>query len=336
MKLKIAVMSATGTAKKRTIPVLEKSSTVEIKAVHSRSERKLEELKARWPYLETFTNPQEMISKSNPDIVFIGSPPFLHKDQIALAAQRGKHIICEKPLSLTIQDALEISKIVDDSGIRFTLAHHVRHQKAIVDIRKMLTEETFGKIRSARFQWSFPISFSSPSSEWKFDPKNKLIHSFFDAGVHMIDLAIYFWGMPKGLSARGFKHLGKDMYDTVSCDLFYEEHVVTLFCSLSQAAVGNDIQIWTEKGYLHAKDAFSEKSIRRITIQEAESFADIDYEQTNLYAVEVEDFAKSIEKSSGYIGTTLSEAIMSMNIMDAISKSLVSGKPVDIQEALLK
>lgn len=333
MKHLLAITSATGTAFKRTIPALENSNLVSVRAVQSRSSQKLDAMLSKWPELSTFSSIDEMLKIDGLDIVFIASPPFLHKEQIHAVAKYKKPIICEKPLATTLADAIQIKEIIEESGISFMLAHHIRHQPAISVIKKYLTEQTIGPERFSIFQWNFPVSMQAPSSEWKFDILNGLHHAFYDAGVHAIDLALFFWGMPLTVYAVGEKHLEKDMYDTVTCTLKYQKHTVILHSSLAQTTLSNDLQIQCEKGVIKASGALSEKSIRAITVTTPDRQLLHDFDEINLYCKEVEDFSVSLKDNLPQNGTSLIEAVDAMIILDSIKKSLQSKQPVSLNSS---
>lgn len=325
MKHSLAITSATGTAQKRTIPALENSDKVNIIAVQSRDQNKLASLTARWANLTAYTSVEDMFKNLDVDIAYIASPPFLHKEQIYFAAKYGKPIICEKPLATTLSDAIQIKEIVDEAKVPFMLAHHIRHQPAIQKIKDILNNRILGEERISSFQWSFPVSMNAASSAWKFDIQNGLYHSFYDAGVHAIDLAIYFWGMPDYLYACGDKILEKDMYDTVTATLKYKNHTLILHASLAQSTVGNDLRIGCANGIIEAKSAFSENSIRKVSILQHNNEVTYDYGPLNLYGAEVENFCDNLENDiSSNVGTTLTESITAIYILEAIKKSLLS------------
>ncbi len=123
------------------------------------------------------------------------------------------------------------------------------------------------------------------------------------------------------------------MYDTVSCTLKYANHTVILHCSLAQTTIGNDLRIYSEKGVIYAKDAFSEKSIQSIIISTLEGEQITHFDHINLYGKEVENFSDSLIKNTNQLGTSLDEAVGAMVILDSIRKSLASNTPVVLSNA---
>ncbi|GGH80069.1 putative dehydrogenase [Pullulanibacillus pueri] len=68
----------------------------------------------------------EMLEQSNVDVIDVCLPTYLHKENVALAAQAGKHVVCEKPLGLNVQDAQDIISVCEDHGVQLFVAQVVR------------------------------------------------------------------------------------------------------------------------------------------------------------------------------------------------------------------
>lgn len=326
-QLRMVVLSASGSGRKRTIPALEKQKFVSIAAIHGRNVDKLKAIATEYHIEHFYTDVDELLSNEKFDFAFVASPPFLHKAQILKLAAAGKSILCEKPLCITLEDAMAITQAVKGNNILFRLAHHVRHQKAMRDIKDLIVGGAIGEIRSAFLQWSFNLNRDAPSAAWKLDPKLGGRHSFFDAGVHGIDLALHLFGNPRRVVASGVSTFAGDTLDSSVAVFEYPMFNVVLAASQNQAPVGNDLRIYGTEGSICAPGALNEASIARIEIQTKQQFDVREYPPENLYRSEIEDFARMIAGAGSYenTGTTIDDAVLAVRTLTSITESIERG-----------
>lgn len=142
------------------------------------------------PLFESITNAAHQIDF---DVVDICTPTFVHKDNILEAFSHQKHVICEKPLALKSEDVKEILKASKESKQLLFVAHVVQFTQETDYLRKLIREETYGKVIDATFNRLSSIpKWVSP---WMFDrEKAGLIP--FDLHIHDLDLIVSLFGKP--------------------------------------------------------------------------------------------------------------------------------------------
>src|SRR5271165_1223124 len=94
--LRMAILAATGTARKRVIPAVREQDLCTIVAIHGRDQHKLAALASENSIPSYFVDAERMLDQMNPDFVFIGSPPALHQEHIRMCAERNIPVLCEK------------------------------------------------------------------------------------------------------------------------------------------------------------------------------------------------------------------------------------------------
>ena len=72
------------------------------------SKTPMEEFAQKWGYEEVSYNWREVVAREDIDIVDIGTPTFMHKEMVIAAAKAGKHVVCEKPFTMSYGDAQEM------------------------------------------------------------------------------------------------------------------------------------------------------------------------------------------------------------------------------------
>lgn len=137
----------------------------------------------------TFTDYRQMVALGELDAVVITAPTSLHKEVIIEAAKNDKMIFCEKPLSISLEDAKEIKEIIEETSVFFHMGFMRRFDPGYADAKEKIEHGEIGE----------PIVFkatsrdpSRPSLEYADPAKSGGI--FLDMGIHDFDLARWFMG----------------------------------------------------------------------------------------------------------------------------------------------
>lgn len=331
-KIKLAIIGATGTTYKRTIPALKNSEICEVAAIQGRSSEKLKRMQSEFHINEIFTDEKEMLAKADYDCIYIGTPPFLHFENVRSAVATSKPIICEKPLAINYDEGVKIQQLLKSYDDRtFMIAHHLRHQQAVLDIKEFIRTGLIGDVLNVSMQWGFEMNLESPSAIWKTNPKLGGKGTFSDNGIHIVDLTIFLFGLPNSIFGKVESVRTEETYDNETAFLTYDKSCIQLQSSQCMKFPGNHILIYGTRGSIEAMNGIGEKHIKRITIKSSDKTADIDYPETNLYGSEVENFCRSLNDSSfKNYGTTLKEGIESLKIIDISRKSALKNSTVEL------
>lgn len=323
-KNKMIIIGANGSGYKRTIPALKDSEICEISAIQSRNEEKLKNICREYNIKKYYTDIDKMLENEKFDLIYIANPPFLHKETIEKCIRFNKPIICEKPLAQNYAEALKIKGIFNGNRLPIMIAHHMRHQKAFLDIKSIINSGQIGNVVSCFGQWGFNIKLDAPSSKWKLDRKLGGGGTFSDNGIHVVDFILGIFGVPSKVIGNSRLCGFDESYSNETMILIYNDKDIVINSSHTMPYAGNHLLIYGTKGSIEIPNAMSEKSIKQIVINNDEGRKTINYEETNLYKSEVEDFINYyIEKNKDAIeGTTLDEAIIALHLIDNMRKSI--------------
>lgn len=328
-KKRVAIISATGTTRKRTIPALAGEEFCQIVAVHGRDEKKLKTLCKEYGIQEYFTDESVMLDAVDPDFVYIGSPPTLHLSQIRACAERKLPVLCEKPLCLDSTEALEVASLANSKGVPIRIAHHLRHQDGILKLKSIIDESRLGKPRRISLQWSFWLNQSAPNATWKLDPATGGPNAFYDAGIHAIDLLLHLLPEPSKVVAVSGSSRFESVSDNVSALLICDGTIAELNASHSMKCPSNQLLLDCENGSVRIPYALGEKSISEMHVITESGLQSHSFSPVNLYAEEVRDFVGLLNGKPSR-GTTLSEAILATRILEGISEASTTGKTIEL------
>ena len=96
-----------------------------LKVACGRNRDQVQEFADNWGWEEVETDWQKVIERDDIDIVDISLPPNLHAEVAIAAAKAGKHIYCEKPMAISLEDAREVLKAAEEAGVRHYLNHNL-------------------------------------------------------------------------------------------------------------------------------------------------------------------------------------------------------------------
>lgn len=157
--------------------------------------------------LKTFTDYTELLADPDIDAVSICTWNHSHAEISMAALKAGKHVLCEKPLCRTVEEAVQVQKTVQETG-KLLQVGFVRRFAATTDvIRRFIDNDEIGEIYYAKATCLRRVG--NPGG-WFSDVERSGGGPLIDIGVHVIDLCWYLMGRPKVKSISGstYKRLG--------------------------------------------------------------------------------------------------------------------------------
>jgi predicted dehydrogenase len=166
-----------------------------MKVVCGRDAVAVGEFAQRWGWEESSSDWHDAVTRKDVDVVDISTPGYTHRDIAVAAAQAGKHVWCEKPLTFTLAEAKEMLSAVKKAGVKHAVNFNYRRCPAVALAKRMIDDGAIGQIRHARFTYL---------QDWLVDPKFPMnwrlrkdaagSGAHGDLGAHIIDLARYLVG----------------------------------------------------------------------------------------------------------------------------------------------
>ena len=154
-----------------------------------------EEARQRFGFDEASSDWMATISRDDIDVVDICTPNNVHAEIAIAAAKAGKHIICEKPLARTLEEARAMTKAVKEAGVTNMVAFNYRRTPAVALAKRFIDEGRIGKILNFRgtYLQDWSADPDGPLS-WRFQKKIAGSGAIGDIGTHVVDMAHYLVG----------------------------------------------------------------------------------------------------------------------------------------------
>jgi predicted dehydrogenase len=158
----------------------------------------------RWGWSEASVDWREITAAADIDLVDIVTPNHVHAEPAIDAVRNGKHILCEKPLATSVDDALAMYEEAERAGVVHMVGFYYRLWPAIAMARTIIERGEVGEIRHfrGRFFQDYAADSSLPFS-WRFDRALAGAGALGDIGSHIIDIARYLVGDIDRVLAEG-------------------------------------------------------------------------------------------------------------------------------------
>jgi predicted dehydrogenase len=166
-----------------------------LRAVCGRNEEEVKNFAEKFGWETYETSWEKLVERDDIDLIDISTPGDTHAPIAIAAAKKGKHIICEKPLANTLQQAKEMVKAVEKAKVKHMVAFNYRRVPAVCLAKKLIDEGRIGKIyhfRAVYLQdWIVDPDFPLV---WRLKKEKSGSGAHGDLNAHIIDLARFLVG----------------------------------------------------------------------------------------------------------------------------------------------
>jgi len=269
------------------------------------------------------------------DAVILTSPNDLHDLQIEQAVAAKKHVFCEKPLSLSGENARKSVQLCRDAGLVLGIGHERRFETAHLMLKDMLDAGALGTVMHTEMAFSHNKLIGLPPNSWRTSKAFAPAAGMTQMGIHLTDLLIAFYGPVASLHAfTADRSLGWETGDVVTVQLKFKAGMTaTLQAVLNTPhfirthVFGTDM--WVEiRNATHPDTPGGE-----VTLQQYKSHIDNEIrrlEWNDSVMANLDAFAAAVKGKADYPYSDF-ELIHNIEVLDAIVSSAERGEAVHIE-----
>jgi predicted dehydrogenase len=339
------VVGACGIADRRTIPEgIMPAENAELVAVMDVVPDKLEAI-AKKHDAKPYVDSSELYADPDIDAVYIAIPTHLHCQEALKAAAAGKHVLCEKPMAMTLSEAERMIEACRRAKVKLGVGFMMRFHPLHVKLKEMVSAGQLGKLVMGRSQltcWYPPIP-----GAWRQNPELGGGGSFIDMGTHCIDVLEMFMGKVARVHAFTNRLVqGYPVEDTALISVMFRSGAVGLVdnhFNVPDEAMLNVLELYGSKGSVMAEGTIGQMSTGKMIARiqaEAKGYAaaqqrtaiqpeEVNGDPRNIYQAEIEEFSRAIEedKSPPVPGE---DGLWNLRIALAAYKSARSGQVIEL------
>jgi predicted dehydrogenase len=285
------VISCAGIADKAVIPGINAAKNAKLYALSSRSEEKLDKFSKKHNPVKAYLSYDELLDDPEIDAVYIPLPNALHCEWVIKAAEKKKHILCEKPLGVSADEVVKMRDAADKNGVLLMEAFAYRQSPLTLKVKSLVDEGTIGKVKFIESHFNYVLK----------DMTNvRMIKDLsggatYDVGCYNINLIRYIAGSePLSIFATGVID-PKSGVDESSCIVmnFKDGLKAVSYCSLN-CARRSEYTIAGQDGIIHVPVEFNTKGDVNIIVKKDSGVEEIAVNCPHNYMLEVEQFGRCI------------------------------------------
>ncbi len=326
-KLKWGVLSTANIGVKKVLPAMQKSENGSIYAIASRNIDRAGEVAEALAIPKIYGSYEELIADPEIEAVYNPLPNHMHIEWTIKAMKAGKHVLCEKPISLDSKEIESLIKLRDETGMTVSEAFMVRYHPQWLTARKIAAEGQLGELCNIQGFFSY----------YNTDPANIRNHremgggGILDIGCYPVTTSRFVYGEePRRVAALVD-------YDPVTrCDrlasviMDFPSGQASFSCS-TQLVPYQRMNIFGTKGRLEVEIPFNAPPDRgaRMFLSKGEFYQDdqelLDFPVCDQYTLQAESFVRTLRgEQKNHV--PLEDALANMKVLEAIFRAGESGK----------
>ena len=196
-KLRFGIIGCGSIAASSFAPSLLKSERAELTAVCRRDLDKAREFAERFGDCTAYGSAEELLSDPQVDAVIVSTPTDSHRDYTTLAAQKGKHVLCEKPMARHAEECREMIAACRQAGVKLGVAYRRRLFPQVLKAQELIAAGRIGRVVCVRTHYSGWME--AGAGNWRIDPE--IGGAMMEMAVHRIEVMLNFGGQPAEVSA---------------------------------------------------------------------------------------------------------------------------------------
>jgi len=176
------------------MPALKMSKKARVTALVSGHREKADRMAAEYGVasrnIYNYENYDQIVKNTDIDAVYIALPNSMHAEYTIRAAKAGKHVLCEKPMATTVEDARSMIRACEGAQRKLMIAYRCQYEPAHLRAVQLIREGKLGSIQSIESAFGFPIA----PNEWRLDKKLAGGGPLMDVGIYCLNASRYLTG----------------------------------------------------------------------------------------------------------------------------------------------
>jgi predicted dehydrogenase len=325
-KVKWGVLGVADIATKKVIPAMQKGGMSEVAAIASRDRTRAAKAAKELGIPKAFGSYEELLADPEIEAIYNPLPNHLHVPWTIKAAEAGKHVLCEKPVALTVKEATSLIEVRDRTGVKIQEAFMVRTHPQWLGALEQIRSGKIGKVKSVSCYFSYR----------NLDPNNIRNIAGFGGGA-LMDIGCYLV-----LSSRViFDEEPSRVVGLIERDPDFETDILTsaildfpsghaVWTCGTQVAPYQRVLAFGNKGRLEIEIPFNAPPDVpcRIFVDDSSTGRNpqtIEFETADQYTIQGDVFSKAIRENSSQ-AVPLEWTIKNMAVIQAIFRSAQSGQ----------
>ncbi|MDP6513504.1 MAG: Gfo/Idh/MocA family oxidoreductase [SAR202 cluster bacterium] len=329
---------------RKVVPAMNIADDTDVVAAYSRDMGRAQAFAQKHGIANAYDSLDDILADPVVDAVFISSPNFVHVSQTIAAAEAGKHVLVEKPMAVSVEEAADMVRACRDNGVKlgvgFQLRFHPGHQQA----RQLIEDGVLGTLSMIQGQWCLggrgavnPPARTGLNAWWGIPEMIGDASTLMGTGVHVMDLLQSLVAQPivevAALTDGQTPNNPLEQSAVVSIR-FGDGTLGSIVCGRRMPDTENDAMIYGSDGRIALRGTIGEAmggsfDVVSETVSASESYED---DPLMLYKGQTEAFNRAIQNDEPFHASG-EDGLSVVEVTSAIIESARTGRAVKVERA---
>ena len=278
-------------------------------------------------------NLEDALRDENIEAVILATPHSLHEEQIIRSAHAKKHVFVEKPLTLTAEGAKKAIKVCESANLILGVGHERRFEPAFKAIQDLVKNGDLGTLMHVESNFSHDLLANTDTDDWRASPMEAPIPALSSMGIHLTDMYINLFGPIHEVYAHHTqRHTNWGSGDTLSVQVLFDSGLTGYISTILATTMFIRFHVFGSNGWVEVRSDVhpGQKGITRLTISKSgQPIQTREFEYQDTVRENLEAFSEAVCNNIPY-PFTAEEKLGNILTMEAISRSVRSGKPISV------
>ena len=273
----------------------------------------------------------EVLNDPKVKAVMLCTPHTLHTGQIIAAANAGKHVFCEKPLSMTRADAERALAAINAQQLQIAIGHERRFEPPILDLMRTIQSGELGVPLQIEANFSQDKFLALPADNWRLTPEEAPAGPITATGIHILDLSVSVFGAAESVWCS-VKQLGSPLSngDTLAAMVKFKKGGHALLTAILATPFDGRFAAYCSKGWIEVRDKAHPSTPQGWTMTKVVSGdkrSVVEYAPSSSVLANIEAFADAVEGRTPY-PMPQDQMLANIAALEAIIESARTGEKV--------
>jgi len=277
---------------------------------------------------------EEVLNDDQVEGVVLCTPHSQHTEQIVATANAGKHVFCEKPLSMTRADVLRAVEAVERADVALAVGHEKRFEPPIVEVMRMVKDGRLGTPLQVEANFSQDKFLALAKDNWRLSGKEAPAGPMTATGIHLLDLSIGVFGEAETVRTS-VKQLGSPLTngDTLAAMLTFKRGGHALISAILATPFAGRFAVYGSEGWAEVRDKTHPEAPEGWTLTtcfRGQRATSIDIAAAPAVLHNLEAFADAALGKAPY-PVPRSQMIATVSALEAVFKAAKSGEIEEVE-----
>lgn len=305
-----------------------------VHAVGSREEHRAHADKFDVAFTSDFAR---VLADASIDFVILATPHAQHGRQIEAVAGAGKHVFCEKPVGLSVEEVSKSLEACRVAGVRFGVGHERRFEPAMEELRRLLVDGSLGTVMHVEASFNHDKLRGIAGDNWRVSAQGDIPLAMTATGIHLTDLFLDLVGPIETVTAFPVTRMSNAGYaDTLSVHFGFASKATGYMNTVLATPFYSRLAIFGSEAWAEVRDSShpDEAGASTLTVQSRTGSPSVaKLSSRDSVRANLERFALSIDGEASYPFTE-QQILENIAVMSAVSRSIAAGRSVSIAEVL--